>query len=79
MHKKKRRRRAKNDRKTFTAPEPGLLETYLSDPIALWQDGEYEALDALYARPDGGIEGKDMNDSFCGIDIGKDGDDSIPF
>jgi len=30
--------------------DPALREAYLSDPIALWQDGEYEALDRLYRQ-----------------------------
>ena len=46
MSKRKKRQREKRS----AEKESGLGEAYLNDPIALWQDGEYEALDALYAE-----------------------------
>ena len=46
MGKRKKRQRGKRS----SEKEAGIREAYLSDPIALWQDGEYEALDALYAE-----------------------------
>lgn len=47
VSKKKRKRRRKQP--PPESVDPGLMAAYLSDPIALWQDGQYEALEALYA------------------------------
>lgn len=46
MSKRKKRQREKRS----SEKESGIREAYLNDPIALWQDGEYEALDALYTE-----------------------------
>jgi hypothetical protein len=52
---KKEKRPKRRRRVPIAAAEthPGLLESYQADAIALWQDGEYWALDALYVDPNG--------------------------
>ncbi len=50
MGKKNKRRHTKRS----PEEEAGIRAAYLGDPIALWRDGEYEALDALYANEEGG-------------------------
>lgn len=55
MGKKKRRKHYKQVSDKAADTEAGVLAAYLSDPIALWQDGDYEAVDALYAP--GGLYG----------------------
>ena len=52
MGKKKKRRHRRRSSDTAAEMDSALLAAYLSDPIALLQDGDYEALDALYANED---------------------------
>ena len=80
MGKKTRRKRRGPPRTTPPETDPGLLATYLSDPIALWQDREYEALDALYAQPDGPpAASDDVKSGPAGADRTQGDDDEIPF
>lgn len=75
MSKKRRRRRRKEPPET----DPALLETYLSDPITLWQDGEYEALDALYAQPNKEHTDRHVEPKPTETEVAQDEDDSLPF
>ena len=79
MGKKKKRKRQRHVSDTAAETDPGLRAAYFSDPIALWQDGEYGALDALYAQPDkehtdGHVEPKPSETG-----VAQDEDDSLPF
>jgi hypothetical protein len=67
VNKKKKKRRKKKD---VPEVDPAVLASYYSDPIALWQDGEYEALEALYTQADSPLSGTGR---------AKGGDDSWPF
>jgi len=79
LFEKMNRKRRKRVPDTRSETDTGLLAAYLSDPIALWQDGEHEALEALYAQPDGMYANRHVEPrrSEAGTAEGK--DDSLPF
>jgi len=79
MGRKKRRKRQRRVSDTAAETDPGLRAAYLSDPIALWQDGEHEALDALYAQPDGMYANPHLEPRPSEAGTAEDEDDSLPF
>lgn len=65
----------RNDKRAET--DPGLLAAYLSDPVALLQDGQYAALDALYAEEEETCANSDAEPGQTEPSALEDGD--IPF
>ncbi|MFO7975745.1 MAG: hypothetical protein R6V12_14050 [Candidatus Hydrogenedentota bacterium] len=54
MSKKRKKKKHSGGKKRVVRQEPevdpAVLEAYYNDPIALWQDEEYEALDRLWRK-----------------------------
>jgi hypothetical protein len=73
MNKKRRRRRGKG----VSEIDSALRASYLQDPIALWQDGECEILDALFAHEEEYASPPIVQRSEVGTT--KDRGDSLPF
>jgi hypothetical protein len=82
MSKKKKKKRSgakKRAGERARDVDPALMEAYYNDPIALWQDEEYEALDRLWRELYGDPQQNPIGAGAEAPDTGLDENGDIPF